>query len=442
MNYKKNLLKNNNKIAVWGTGYIGLSTMMYFAKKGVTSIGFDIDLKKVKQINKGILPIIELQSWFGFKIKPFIKKKKLSATNNLNDLFDKKISTHFIAIPTEKDGKPYFKILFKVLKNIVNIIKNRSRKEKIVVIIESTLTPKFSEKKIIPFFKSKNIFPGKDFIFAVAPRRDWFVEGTKSLENLDRVFGSTDKISSKYVKSILSIVCKKLHEASSHRVSEMVKSIENAYRHVEITLANQLSLAYPKENMREVLKLVGTKWNIGTFYPGFGSGGYCIPLSSQYVLQNVNKSKDLTLLRETIKTDKNINLLIARSLVKKKYKNVGVLGLSYKGNLKVSILSPVIPFVKELKKHKMNVKVFDPYYSKKEIYEILRVKSFRFPQDLKQFDCLILAVDHDIFKKNTNLTFKNLNKVNFILDNNGVWENFKNKLKKYNYHVSGNTGWI
>ena len=442
MNYKKNLLKNNNKIAVWGTGYIGLSTMMYFAKKGVTSIGFDIDLKKVKQINKGLLPISELKSWFGFKIKPFIKKKKISATSNLNDLFDRKISTHFIAIPTEKDGKPYFKILFKVLKNIVNIIKNRPSKEKIIVIIESTLTPKFSEKKIIPFFKSKNIFPGKDFIFAVAPRRDWFVEGTKSLENLDRVFGSTDKISSKYVKSILSIVCKKLHEASSHRVSEMVKSIENAYRHVEITLANQLSLAYPKENMREVLKLVGTKWNIGTFYPGFGSGGYCIPLSSQYVLQNVNKSKDLTLLRETIKTDKNINLLIARSLVKKKFKRVGVLGLSYKGNLKVSILSPIIPFVKELKKHKMNVKVFDPYYSKKEIHEILQVKSFRFPQDLKQFDCLILAVDHDIFKKNTNLIFKNLNKVSFILDNNGVWENFKNKLKKHNYHVSGNTGWI
>ena len=77
MNYKKDLLKNNNKIAVWGTGYIGLSTMMYFAKKGVTSIGFDIDFKKVKQINKGILPIDELQSWFGFKIKPFIKKKKI-----------------------------------------------------------------------------------------------------------------------------------------------------------------------------------------------------------------------------------------------------------------------------------------------------------------------------------------------------------------------------
>jgi len=90
----------------------------------------------------------------------------------------------------------------------------------------------------------------------------------------------------------------------------------------------------------------------------------------------------------------------------------------------------------------MNVKVFDPYYSKKEIHEILGVKSFRFPQDLKQFDCLILAVDHNIFKKKTNLIFKNLNKVSFILDNNGVWENFKNKLKKHNYHMSGNIGWI
>ena len=154
------------------------------------------------------------------------------------------------------------------------------------------------------------------------PVRDWFVEGTKSLRELDRVFGSTDKKSSKITKSILSIVCKKLHEASSHKVSEMVKSIENAYRHMEITLANQLSLAFPNDNMREVLKLVGTKWNIGTYYPGFGTGGYCIPLSSKYVLENVKNPKKLTLLRETIKTDNKINLLIARSIVKRRLKKL------------------------------------------------------------------------------------------------------------------------
>ena len=126
----------------------------------------------------------------------------------------------------------------------------------------------------------------------------------------------------------------------------MVKSFENAYRHVDIALANQLSLAYPNDNIREVLKLVGTKWNIGTFYPGFGSGGYCIPLSSQYVLQGSNFANRLSILKNTIKIDKKINIMIAKSLIKYKIKKVAVLGLSYKANLKVSTLSPVIDFCK------------------------------------------------------------------------------------------------
>ena len=178
----------------------------------------------------------------------------------------------------------------------------------------------------------------------------------------------------------------------------MVKSIENAYRHMEITLANQLSLAYPNENMREVLKLVGTKWNVGTYHPGFGTGGYCIPLSSQYVLKEVKNKSKLTLLRETIKTDTNINILIAKSLIKKGFKKIGVLGLSYKGNLKVDILSPVIPFIKYLKSKGINVSLFDPYYSIKEIKKIAGVKSFKYPQDLNKFDCIVVSIDHMEFK--------------------------------------------
>ncbi len=440
-NYKNLLKLKKYSIAVWGTGYIGLSTLVYFSKKNINCKGFDIDKSKVNKINKGILPIKDLKDWFGFNIKNFVKKKNLSATSNYKDLITEKYLVHFIAVPTEKDGKPYFKILFDVLNKIIEL-KNIKKKYTPIIIVESTLTPGISEKLVIPFFKRKKIKIGTDILYSIAPRRDWFVEGTKSLEELDRVFGSTDKKSSKITKNILSIVCKKLHEASSHRVSEMVKSIENAYRHMEITLANQLSLAFPRENMREILKLVGTKWNIGTFYPGFGSGGYCIPLSSQYVLQNVKNKKNLTLLRETIKTDKLINLHIARSLIKKGFKKIGVLGLSYKGNLKVSILSPIIPFVKELKKNNINVKVFDPYFSNEEINNILGVKSFNYPDDLNQFDCLILAVDHDIFKRNTKLVFKKLKNVKYILDNNGVWEKMQNKLHKNNYQLSGNKNWV
>ena len=95
----------------------------------------------------------------------------------------------------------------------------------------------------------------------------------------------------------------------------MVKSVENAYRHMDITLANQLSLAFPNDNIREVLKLVGTKWNIETFHPGIGAGGYCIPLSSRYILSQVKSSNKLSLLRETIKTRLNLEIAATEEML-------------------------------------------------------------------------------------------------------------------------------
>tara|TARA_B100000029_G_C17603964_1_gene966733 strand:- start:4741 stop:6063 length:1323 start_codon:yes stop_codon:yes gene_type:complete len=440
LNYKNYLKKGKSRIAVWGSGYIGLSTMAFFSRKKIKCVGYDINEKTVDTINSGKLPITELKDWFGFDIKSSVKKRYLQASNDHKIFYNDSFNVHFIAIPTEKNGKPFFEILFNVLKKLIKIIKTKN-KIRPVVIIESTLTPQCSEKKIIPFFKKHNLVPGKDFIYGVAPRRDWFVEGTKSLVDIDRVFGSTDVNSSKIIKDILSIVCKNLHEATSHKVSEMVKSIENAYRHMEITLANQLSLAYPNENMREVLKLVGTKWNVGTYHPGFGTGGYCIPLSSQYVLKEVKNKSKLTLLRETIKTDTNINILIAKSLIKKGYKKIGVLGLSYKGNLKVDILSPVIPFIKYLKSRGISVSLFDPYYSIKEIKQIAGVKSFKYPQDLNKFDCIVVSIDHKEFKTKMKSITKYLTKCKYILDNMKVWEKI-NFPKRITYKISGEKNWI
>ena len=440
INYKDYLINGNFKIAIWGTGYIGLSTMAFFAKNKVKCVGYDIDKKKVNLINAGNFPIKEIKGWFGFNIKNLVKLNYLKATNDYTTFYDNSFIAHFIAIPTEQDGKPYFKILFNVLQRLVKILKKKN-KIKPVIIIESTLSPKCSEKKVLPFFKKHNLIPGKDFIYGVAPRRDWFVENTKSLVEIDRVFGSTDITSSKIIKKILSIVCKNLHEATSHKVSEMVKSIENSYRHMEITLANQLSIAYPNENMREVLKLVGTKWNVGTYHPGFGTGGYCIPLSSKYVLNEVKNKSKLTLLRETIKTDNNINILIAKSLIKKGYKKIGVLGLSYKGNLKVAILSPVIPFIHYLKSKGIRVNVFDPHYSKKEINEIVGVNSFNYPKDLSKFDCIVITTNHKEFKTDSRKLTKHLKNCNFILDNMKVWEKI-NFPENIDYKISGEKNWL
>ena len=307
------------------------------------------------------------------------------------------------------------------------------------IIIESTLAPKVSDKKIIPFLKKNKLTIGKNILLSVAPRRDWFIEGVKNLENLDRVYGSTDSKSAKVTKDVLSIVCKKLHLASSYKVSEMVKSVENAYRHMDITLANQLSLAFPKDNIREVLKLVGTKWNIETFHPGIGAGGYCIPLSSRYILSQVKSRNKLSLLRETVKTDDGMSRAVANSIVNKGFKKIGILGLSYKGDLKVSVLSKVIPLVKSLRKRRLKVRLFDPYFTKKEIKDSVNIGTFKFPNELRKFDCLIVTVDHKQFKIPRKVLKKYLKKCKLIIDHDGAWKNYD---LGSNYHLSGDTGWI
>ena len=437
MNYKTLLKSKKFKIAVWGTGYIGLSTMVYFAKKKIKCVGYDINYEKIKKINSGTLPLEDLRKWLGFDIKGLVNQNYIKATSNLKNLITEEFLVHFIAIPTEKDGKPYYKPLLSVLNNISKI--KRDVKNPPIVIIESTLAPKVTDKIIIPFFKKKKLIIGKNILLSVAPRRDWFIEGGKNLENLDRVYGATDKKSTKVTKDVLSIVCKKLHEASSYKVSEMVKSVENAYRHMDITLANQLSIAFPKDNIREVLKLVGTKWNVEAFHPGIGAGGYCIPLSSRYILSQVKDANKLSLLRETVKTDDGMSKLIANSIAKKGLKKIGVLGLSYKGDLKVSVLSKVIPLVKILIKKKIKVKLYDPYFSNKEIYDAVKVKTFNFPKDLPNFDCLILSVDHKQFKIRKNILEKYLKNCKLIIDHDGVWKKYK---LKNNYHLSGDRGWI
>ena len=154
MNYQNLLKSKKYKIAVWGTGYIGLSTMVYFSKKKIKCVGFDINKEKIKKINSGVLPLADLKKWFGFDIKGLVKSNYLKATSNYKELITDEFLVHFIAIPTEKNGKPYYKPLLSVLSNIAKI--NNNAKNPPIIIVESTLAPKVSDKKIIPFLKRKN----------------------------------------------------------------------------------------------------------------------------------------------------------------------------------------------------------------------------------------------------------------------------------------------
>jgi len=245
------------------------------------------------------------------------------------------------------------------------------------------------------------------------------------------------------MKEVLSVICDTLVPASDHKHAEIVKSVENAYRHMDITFANQLSLAYPNMNVTEILRLAGTKWNIGTFHPSFGTGGYCIPLSSKYVLMGAEKPEFLSLLKETIEYDTKQPEKVIEKIKRKNLKSVGILGLSYKGDIKVTILSPTLKLVELLKKECIEVKVNDPLFSVEEITRISGTKSFRFPEDLHLFDALLIVADHKQYRSTPHKIIKqNLKNCKLILDNTEVWKDIDFDNSDIEYHIAGDKGWL
>ena len=441
--YSKLLRDRSHKVGVWGAGFIGLSTMAHFANAGVETIAAEVSPSVVDSISKGEIETVGMREWLGFDLKPLVKDGLINATLDHTQLLQPDVLVHFVCIPTEKDGMPFNPYLEDVFTKLAQIPESDPEKPPLVI-IESTLTPGTADKIVVPLLKVSGKKLGKDLLLGIAPRRDWFVDETKSLKDLDRVFGGHDPATTEVMRAVLGIVCDQLHAASSHRTAEMVKSFENAYRHMEITLANQLSLAYPEDDIREALQLVGTKWNIGTFYPGFGVGGYCIPLSSQYVIAGAEKPEELTILSDTVETDQAINRHIASSLIKRGMRNVGVLGLAYKANLKVSVLSPTVPFIDALKEAGVSAKLCDPYYDAAEIQQIAGVESFDFPEGVGEFDAVVAVVNHDSFKGHDDALLATLSGCRFILDNLAMWSHLSQEFaaKGIEYHISGDSNWL
>ncbi|NOX71363.1 MAG: hypothetical protein GXO64_01560, partial [Candidatus Micrarchaeota archaeon] len=298
-NLKAKLLNGEKKIGVWGTGFIGFSSMANFANNGIKVIGYDVVKEKVDMINRGEIPIENLEFWLGFSIKELVENGLMRATYDISDMYDKDIAVHMVCIPTEKGGEPFDDILIDVIENISKIIKERkengNNEEAPLVIVESTITPGRSDSVSLRIFKENGLEVGKDVLYGVAPRRDWFVSPEKSLKKLPRIIGGSTPETTERMKEVLSIIVDTLVPATDHKHAEIVKSVENAYRHMDITFANQLTLAYPNMNVTEILRLAGTKWNIGTFHPSFGTGGYCIPLASKYVIMGAERPEHLTL---------------------------------------------------------------------------------------------------------------------------------------------------
>lgn len=438
---REQLLNGDKMIGVWGLGFIGYSSMAHFALAGVRCKGTDIDEYKVACVNQGDIPIPNLEYWLGFNPRGLSTSGMMQATTDWAELLDRDIAVHLICIPTEKGDKPHLDILQDVISKLSRYKPGRQAP---LIIMESTLIPNTTDSLVIPLLEKEGLQVGQDVLVGVAPRRDWFVSPEKSLKTLPRVIGGTTPETAELMKEALGIVCDTVLPAKDHRHAELIKGIENAYRHVEITLANQLSAAYPDVDMRDVLRLVGTKWNIGHYFPSFGTGGYCIPLSSQYILAGTNDPAALSILQAAVDTDRGIPAKVADAVITAGATRVGILGLAYKGDLKVHTLSPTLRIVDQLKRHSdIVVKVNDPYYSAEEIGRICGVESFDFPQGLSEFDTVLIVADHRLYTSvNRSKILSCLTNCGIILDNTGSWQEIDFASQGIEYRLAGRENWL
>jgi nucleotide sugar dehydrogenase len=411
---KDDLLQGRSKICVFGIGYVGLNTMLFYAMKGVYSLGVDVDEKKVDMIRKGeIMP--EMKRWLGLDTRPLLEEF-IEATLDWAKIMDPSIKVFFIAVPTERGAEPWFYPLIEVTNKIAD------RTDNPLVIVESTVSPGTVDNYILP--KLKNV--------AVCPRRDWygFEDNTKNLKNMPRIVGGTTEAVTKQAMGVLSIVCDHLLPCS-YREAEIIKAIENSIRHIESVYAQELALAFPDIDIRQALQLAGTKWNIASLYPNeLGTGGYCIPLSTKYLLTGAKRPEYLTIAKSAITRDDNVAAELARILNITEGK-IGILGLTYLANIKVPILSGCLRLLPHIT-DKSRVYVNDPMYSDDEIQRITGCKPFTFPSDLSKFDVIILATGHDIYRHTSRkLLGIKTERCKFIFDNIGIWQGIPFKCPYY-----------
>lgn len=419
------------KILVVGVGYIGISSLLYFSKAGVDVSGIDIDLKKVEMIKKGEMPQKDLEAWLDFKPGQYLKKIRMFGDFYILDkeIFD----VIFIAIPTEKNGEPWFEPLQNVVKEI-----NNSKNKESLVIIESTLTPGISEKYLVPHIKN----------FAVAPRTDWFGDKDKTLTALPRVAGGNNQYACEKVTKILGKVCKTIH-VCSYKEAELVKAVQNCQRHLGIIFTNQLAMAYPTLDIRKVMNLAGLKWNCESYYPSLSVGGYCINLASHYILMGADNNTYLSLPEQALNTDHKFCYKIMTKIFNKQPRSVAILGTAYLANIKVDILSAGSKLIRAFKYYKTQVdlsqnlpslQIYDSLYSKEELEKKYELPILNFPDDLDKFEYIFVTAGHKEFKElDPKIWIEKTKNAKLIFDNTGDLEHINFKCP---YSLIGRANWL
>ena len=405
---------NNTKIGIIGLGYVGLPLAVEFGKK-YSVVGFDINSQRIQQLKSGHDFTLEVNS------DELSQATQLKYTDNLADLADCNVYIVTVPTPINKYKQPDLSPLLKASKSIGQILKAND-----VVIYESTVYPGATEEDCVPILeKESGLVFNQDFFAGYSPERINPGDKEHRVTNILKVTsGSTPEIADFVNELYKSIIIAGTHKASSIRVAEAAKVIENTQRDVNIALVNELALLFNKLgiNTEEVLQAAGTKWNFLPFRPGL-VGGHCIGVDPYYLThkaQAIGYNPEIILSGRRINDDmgKYVVSQVVKLMLKKRIhvqqSKVLVMGLTFKENCPDLRNTRVIDIIDELQDYGANVDIYDPWVDKQEAKRELGIEPIEKLVE-GQYDAIILAVAHKQFKEMSAVQIQALGKQNSVL---------------------------
>ncbi|WP_200763297.1 Vi polysaccharide biosynthesis UDP-N-acetylglucosamine C-6 dehydrogenase TviB [Nitrosophilus alvini] len=404
------------KLAIIGLGYVGLPLAVEFAKK-YKVIGFDINQKRIEELNRGIDSTLEVGE---DELNSVLETSNLKLTTSTEDI--KNANVYIVTVPTPIDShkNPDLTPLKKASKTVGEVLKKGD-----IIIYESTVYPGCTEEVCVPILeKVSGLKFNEDFYCGYSPERINPGDKKHTLPTIKKVTsGSTPEIAKKIDALYKSIIEAGTHLAPSIKVAEAAKVIENAQRDINIAFVNELALIFDKLGIDtlDVLEAAGTKWNFLPFRPGL-VGGHCIGVDPYYLTY---KAKEVGYHPQIILSGRRVNdnmgIYVANKVVKLmihkghtiRGSKVLVLGVTFKENCPDIRNSRVIDVIDELKEFGCNVDVYDPWADPEEVkkeygIELLPSAFNLQPLTLKNYDAIVLAVAHNEFKNlNKELKTKN-----------------------------------
>ncbi len=398
---------SSKKIAILGLGYVGLPLAVAFSEK-YRVIGFDIKESRIKELSKGHDHTLEVPD---DELKAAIDSGNLSFSSDPSDLRDCNIFIVTVPTPTDKNNRPVLTPLTRASETVSRVLKKGD-----IVVYESTVYPGVTEEICVPVLEDgSGLKFNRDFFAGYSPERINPGDREHTIKKILKVTSGSTPVSAEVVDSLYaSVITAGTFRASSIRVAEAAKVIENSQRDINVAFVNELAKIFNLIGIdtREVLEAAGTKWNFLPFKPGL-VGGHCIGVDPFYLAQ---KAQEVGYHPEIILAGRRLNdsmgpyvaeqtvKLMVKQDLRVKEARVLVLGITFKENCPDIRNTRVIDIIRELQEYSLAVDIYDPWASNDEVMEEYGLSLITEPKG--PYDAIILAVAHKRFNELDVLSLK------------------------------------